>query len=633
MAENPYSYYLGIGEGNKKAAVSQTVATPEIEKALAQEKEKQQQKSGEGISISKSTSSDAPTKRKFSITQSMIAQMPGFNQGPSKVFSDQGQGPESTKTLKKSSDMHTNAKTNAYTAAVAPTSTTTTTVNNKAGSEEEKKSMVNALVRSYSQAEYDDTSPPKYTDEYQNSPERDYTPYDVRYGIPDDYSDDDLDDEASFRQYDSILQESSVLHDSSMTSVTPPDMKPPRGGMRKEIATKKQYQKVAGRRVNNIMQGSINSIVSRDNKLKGRIAEKQSILTTKKLAQAQEENRQLRVRMDKTGVLSEIDKLKAVITQQRQKIADIMEAKKALEKVIREQGRALTSNDKSYKAESNLWSHENQIKVLMERVRRLNSHNLEMRERDKTLNDEIILLDRKIVLMKNKIVEMGQYIQHLCATLDAAGIDDFGEGIGSLAITEDGSNNSPEEQKSKQGRARTSGSNKNDQLVAKVKKLENEREKALALLRSQNTRHEKEKSDANVFYERMKLENERLRNTLEQRDKEARLHILTVKKLATACEDLQKGNQSLQEASAIFKTKVDVIQPTSSIDVREQQPKGFGAPHPPSGSISSSMKQRSGSIGKKVTTKKSPRPNPSVQEQEGSVGYHSEGSSLTFITE
>ena len=446
---------------------------------------------------------------------------------------------------------------------------------------------------------------------YAVSPDN-YTPYDYRYGMPDD-GDSDEDDE--FGAYASILHEGSVLDEQSLASETPEEMRNPRERVRaakrmKELQKGKRQQRphrpqdhdtdmvlleqlqrekrtpehIQGRHVNqNIAEGSITSIIGRDNKLDRRTLEIQLRDSHKKLSRAMKEISMLRGKLGKSGITRQIDHCKSIIAKQNATIKELVKNKKGLERVVRSQGKTLSAHHVKGEGDGKIWSEEAQVKILIERVRQLQRTNMDLRDRDKALVHENEHLRQQVQTLKSKLRKS------LAREQDGGRAEDHvNEDL--LEIREEGrrgwSGNgtapAPPSQPSLKAKELSA---QLEVMAVSMDKTTKEKLALQRLLKTHTSRMENEKLILLKELEAERKNSTRLKANLVERDKEARMHLLTVKKLKKACVDLQSGNKKLEQASAIYTTGLNIENSALSISVSQSQSQSqsHSQPTPPSG--------------------------------------------------
>jgi hypothetical protein len=393
-----------------------------------------------------------------------------------------------------------------------------------------------------------------------------YTPYDnadYRYGIPDDFSDDDTnnnheDDDDGFGAYASILNEDSVLDEASLHSETPHDMRNPRERVRaarrkaggSNSHPKKTQEHIQGRYVtSHIGEGSITSMVGQENKLDRRTMEIQLSDAQKKLSRALKEISMLRGKMGNSGITRQMDKCKSIMHKQALHIKELTKNKKGLERVVRSQAKMLEGKNIHGDGDK-IWSEEAQVKILMERVRQLQRQNMELRERDKVVVGQNENMRSYTETLKIKLHTAQLTLQNARKRGLVKGEDQAAADTTVLDMME-----SPEKQEQKHTTTHhhiKELTTKVHSMTLAVEKVGKEKVALQRLLKSHTTRLENEKltllRDLQASHDVVAV----LKESMSARDREARMHLLTVKKLKQTCKDLQSGNKKLEQASVIY---------------------------------------------------------------------------------
>ena len=453
-----------------------------------------------------------------------------------------------------------------------------------------------------------------------NSPDN-YTPYDYRYGIPDDFSDDendhdDADGTLGFRHYASILNEDSVLDEASLVSETPAEFRRPHNrrhhgggkGTKGPEAPRPPYGKgrvAAGPSIqghligSNITEGSITSMVGKQAKLDRGTMERHLKTMQKKLAHASREIMVLRGRMDKSAVATQMDKYRAVIREQATTIKAMRKDRKALEGVVRSQSKTLAAlNGKN---DSNEWSDEGQVAVLLERVRQLQQTNQQLRERDKAMIRDNQNLEGKVRKLRSQLIATkGRQQYHGDMPLgvneastvtggDSTVMSNLAAGTSSILdpTTKDDSvdmlHSNPSLYESRQQIAQQKRqpsaiavNERIQELETIAEKAKKEKESMARLLKSYQQRQGNDKAVMTKQLEKANQRIQLLTSAIAERNKEARMHTLTVKKLKATCEDLERGNRQLAKASAIYATGLNLeSQSTVTASMSFAGPRGF----------------------------------------------------------
>jgi hypothetical protein len=131
--------------------------------------------------------------------------------------------------------------------------------------------------------------------------------------------------------------------------------------------------------------GSINH----DNRLSIATMEKQLAMAFKKIDNYSKLNQILVRKLDASTVDVEFGRFKTALNEQDEIITKLIEEKRALQRVVRDQGKLLEVSEKVAGPEGIIISSEGQIKVLKEKLRNLHLQLSEIRQKDQEKMEEI----------------------------------------------------------------------------------------------------------------------------------------------------------------------------------------------------------------------------------------------------
>ncbi len=412
--------------------------------------------------------------------------------------------------------------------------------------------------------------------------------------------DNDID---GFESYASILHENSVLDEQSLMSETPLDMKSPRSRAKDKRNRRRQGDRygnayvarhhggnshnnpgryIDGRLTNDIAQGSITSIVRDDAKLEYRLLEKQLNLTSKKLQSTTHELSSLKRQMQHDGVIAEFDRLNLLIDNQKKKIRDLSKANDTLEIVNRKQAKALDDAENKIitNGKSSLYSEKQHSKVLQERVKRLQKNNMQLRERSSFLENRNKELEGALFAAKNNSNNLKAQLRQVMSVKDGDGNhnnDNSNYNNSDLNLEPTGDSHSKE--RTIPLRIAHAMQQRLKEVMEMLRQSENDKKKLKKQVHAQSDKFTREKEGQQEYRTQISLENEELRNELDKRNKEAKMHVVTVKKLMQTCKELYKGNQRLQDASVVYQSALNIAAPPiSMIEYREQGSKFTNSP-------------------------------------------------------
>ena len=286
------------------------------------------------------------------------------------------------------------------------------------------------------------------------------------------------------------------------------------------------------------------STMQSDNKLSRATMELQLRNAVKKVEAYSKINQSLLKRLEASTVDEEFGKYKAILHEQDQIIARLVEENKALERIARSQAKHLLASNTDIGSNGIIISPDGMIKVLNKKIRELHEILSTTRKKLNGLKDEIDNLrgeNRELRKRVNKQSTKIRFIKEQKST-----------------ITEehykDGSSDDAEAVKRRKGELFSGRTLKSSSDKLTGMKLDSERKISLLEKRLdyRKKEHERFRINTNEEISGYKERIDCLEKEIEAKDRLSRVQVVEVKRLQQTCKDLSFGNKQLQLASDFY---------------------------------------------------------------------------------
>lgn len=312
------------------------------------------------------------------------------------------------------------------------------------------------------------------------------------------------------------------------------------------------------------------STMHTDNRLSRATMELQLQNALKKLEAYSKLNESLLRKLDASTVDEEFGKYKTVLNEQDEIIARLIEEKKSLERIARNQAKHLVALDTVMGPHGVVVSPEAKIKVLNQKIRNLNEILSTMRKTTNDQNNEIDRLRKQNYRSIKRVNKQKLKIRNNKKNIDMKREIHYEDN--STKNSNSGASNSFHSvesfinTKKEDFGSKPSMKLNSDKLLQK--NMENERKLALLekKLDHQKKEYERYKMRSNVEISEHKDRIKILEEEIEAKDRLSRVQVVEVKRLQQTCKDLSFGNKKLQLASDFY-SNVD-----TDLNMKSQEP-------------------------------------------------------------
>ena len=325
------------------------------------------------------------------------------------------------------------------------------------------------------------------------------------------------------------------------------------------------------------------------------VLKKQLDTAIKKIQILTKERAALTEKLDADNLGHELDKMRDIISQQDRLIKKLKNDNYGLSLVTRNQARLLAKEE--VEEDPNSSSNEAHIKILVERVRRLGNHLSTSKTTEKKAVEECEGFKKLYSKYRSKSEQQEKIIAELSHKLEQKSVSELSQSVLSnndgpskridnplkskrfldnnynnprnppiesaleLELSEIANNENANE--SKRSNSASISASKDQPKTPRIQKSADDNyviEKLHKAIRVQRVSFTNEMNNLKGQITTLKNDNSKLREELEEREKESRMHVIQIRQLRKKYDDLLEGNNRLKVASNVYSSMEEKIQ-------------------------------------------------------------------------